>query len=147
MKMTTTITVMIASVHQSSFPCSSIESCISTEKANLDFVQWWTVSLVYLHWQNIPRCSLRGLVSRVCWYQTPHTFYSLMIRRFIAKYRKTWKPQNMFLELSNNSDTWQAFWQQYCWGACKKSRRYYNFNHQSCSFESWWDLKIRRPLA
>ena len=62
------------------------------------------------------------------------------MRRLTVRSRKFWKPRDLYLELSDRSDIWQAPRQQGCRSACQISRRCDNLNYQSRGFETSRDL-------
>ena len=68
------------------------------------------------------------------------------IRRFIVRSRKVSKPRDLYLELSNRSEIWQAHRQYCCRCACQISKRCDDSNYQSRSFETSRDLTIRRLI-
>ena len=65
-------------------------------------------------------------------------------RRLSVRSRKVSKPRDLYLELSDRSEIWQALRQQCCRCACQISKRYDNLKYQSHGFESLRDLKKRR---
>ena len=66
------------------------------------------------------------------------------IIRLIVRSRKVSKPRDLYLELSDRSEIWQARRQHCCRCACQISKRYGNLKYQSRGFETSWDLTIRR---
>ena len=58
--------------------------------------------------------------------------------------RKVSKPRDLYLELSDCSEIWQALRQQCCRCACQISKRYDNLKYQSRGFETLRDLTKRR---
>ena len=46
------------------------------------------------------------------------------------------KERDLYLELSDRSEIWQALWQQCCRCACQISKRYDNLKYQSRGFET-----------
>ena len=65
-------------------------------------------------------------------------------RRLSVKSRKVSKPRDLYLELSDRSEIWQALRQQCCRCACQISKRYDNLKYQSRGFETLRDLTERR---
>ena len=65
-------------------------------------------------------------------------------RRLSVRSRKVSKPRDLYLELSDRSEIWQALRQQCCRCACQISKRYDNLKYQSRGFETLRDLKKRR---
>ena len=65
-------------------------------------------------------------------------------RRLFVKSRKVSKPRDLYLELSDRSEIWQALRQQCCRCACQISKRYDNSKYQSRGFETLRDLTKRR---
>ena len=62
------------------------------------------------------------------------------IRRLIGRSRKVSKPQDLYFELSDQSEIWQAPWQHCCQCACKVLKQCDNINCQSRGFETSRDL-------
>ena len=58
--------------------------------------------------------------------------------------REVSKPRDLFLELSDRSEIWQALRQHCCRCACQISKRYDDLKYQSRGFETSRDLTIRR---
>ena len=71
------------------------------------------------------------------------TRFQYTIRRLIVKSRKVSKPRDLYQELSDRSEIWQAPRQHCCRRACKISKRCDHLN-QSRGFETSRDLTIRR---
>ena len=65
-------------------------------------------------------------------------------RRLSVRSRKVSKPRDLYLELSDRSEIWQALRQQCCRCACQISKRYDNLKYQSRGFETIRDLTKRR---
>ena len=65
-------------------------------------------------------------------------------RRLSVRSRKISKPRDLYLELSDRSEIWQALRQQCCRCACQISKRYDNLKYQSRGFETLRDLTERR---
>ena len=65
-------------------------------------------------------------------------------RRLSVRSRKVSKPRDLYLELSDRSEIWQALRQQCCRCACQISKRYDNLKYQSRGFETLRDLTKRR---
>ena len=65
-------------------------------------------------------------------------------RRLSVRSRQVSKPRDLYLELSDRSEIWQALRQQCCRCACQISKRYDNLKYQSRGFETSQDLTKRR---
>ena len=65
-------------------------------------------------------------------------------RRLFVRSRKVSKPRDLYLELFDRSDIWQALRQHCCRCACQISKRYDNLKYQSRGFETSRDLTQRR---
>ena len=65
-------------------------------------------------------------------------------RRLTARSREVSNARDLYLELSDLSQIWQAHRQHCSWCACQISKRCNNLSHQSRGFETSWDLTIRR---
>ena len=65
-------------------------------------------------------------------------------RRLSVRSRKVSKPRDLYLELSDRSEIWQALRQQCCRCACQILKRYDNLKYQSRGFETLRDLTKRR---
>ena len=65
-------------------------------------------------------------------------------RRLFVRSRKVSKPRDLYLELPDRSEIWQALRQQCCRCACQISKRYGNLKYQSRGFETLRDLTKRR---
>ena len=65
-------------------------------------------------------------------------------RRLSVRSRKVSKPRDLYLELSDRFEIWQALRQQSCLCACQMSKRYDNLKYQSRGFETLRDLTERR---
>ena len=65
-------------------------------------------------------------------------------RRFSVRSRKVSKPRDLYLELSDCSEIWQALRQQCCRCACQISKWYNYLKFQSRVFETLRDLTKRR---
>ena len=75
------------------------------------------------------------------------TLFQYSIRRLIVRSRKVSKPRDLYLELSDRSEIWQAPRQHCCRCACQISKRCDNLNYQSRGFETSRDLTIRRLIG
>ena len=64
-------------------------------------------------------------------------------RSLSVRSRKISKPRDLYLELSDRSEIWQALRQQCCRCACQISKRYDNWKYQSRGFETLRGLKGR----
>ena len=64
-------------------------------------------------------------------------------RRLFVRSRKVSKPRDLYLELSDRSEIWQALRQHCCRCACQISKRYDNLKYQSRGFETSRDLTKR----
>ena len=60
---------------------------------------------------------------------------------------KVSKPRDLYLELCDRSEIWQAPRQQCCRRACQMSKRLNNLNCQSRGFKTSRDLTIRRFIG
>ena len=65
-------------------------------------------------------------------------------RRLSVRSRKVSKPRDLYLELFDRSEIWQALRQQCCRCACQISKRYDSLKYQSRGFETLRDLTKRR---
>ena len=65
-------------------------------------------------------------------------------RRLSVRSRKVSKWRDLYLELSDRSEIWQALRQQCCRCACQISKRYDNLKYQSRGFDTLRDLTKRR---
>ena len=65
-------------------------------------------------------------------------------RRLSVRSRKYSKPRDLYLELPDRSEIWQALRQHCCRCACQISKRYDNLKYQSRGFETSRDLTKRR---
>ena len=66
------------------------------------------------------------------------------IRRLSVRSRKVSKPRDLYLELSDRSEIWQALRQHGCRCACQISKRCNSLKYQSRDFETSRDLTKRR---
>ena len=64
------------------------------------------------------------------------------IRRLTVRSCKVSKPRDLYLELSDRSEIWQALWQQGCQSVCQISKGCNNLYYQSRCFETSRDLTI-----
>ena len=67
--------------------------------------------------------------------------------RLSARTRKVSKPRDLYLELSDRSEIWQALRQRCCRCSCQISKRYDNIKYQSRGCETLRDLTKRRLLG
>ena len=65
-------------------------------------------------------------------------------RRLFVRSRKVSKPRDLYLELPDRSEIWQALRQHCCRCACQISKRCDNLKYQSRGFETSRDLTKRR---
>ena len=65
-------------------------------------------------------------------------------RRLFVRSRKVSKPRDLYLELSDRSEIWQALRQHCCRCACQISKWYDSLKYQSRGFETSRDLTKRR---
>ena len=86
---------------------------------------------------NVLRCTNRNSLRIWALSQYPK-------RRLSVRSRKVSKPRDLYLELSDRSEIWQALRQQCCRCACQISKRYDNLKYQSRGFETLRDLTKRR---
>ena len=77
-----------------------------------------------------------------CW--TP---FQYPIRRLTVRSRKVSKSRDLYLELSDRCEIWQAPRQQGCRSACQISKRCDNLNYQSRGLDTSRDLTIRRLIG
>ena len=77
-------------------------------------------------------------------YDNTRAPFQYPLRRLIPRSRKVSNPRDLYLELSDRSQIWQAPRQHCCRCACQISKRCNNLNHQSRGFETPRDLTIRR---
>ena len=75
------------------------------------------------------------------------TLFQYSIRRLIVRSRKVSKPRDLYLELSDRSEIWQAPRQHCCRCAYQISERCDNLNYQSRGFETSRDLTVRRLIG
>ena len=68
------------------------------------------------------------------------------IRCLILRSRKASKPLDLYFELSDRSEIWQAVQQHCCRDACQLSKRCDDLNYQSRVFETSRDLTTRRLI-
>ena len=61
-------------------------------------------------------------------------------RRLFVRSREVSKPRDLYLELSDRSEIWQALRQHCCRCACQISKRYDNLKYRSRGFETLRDL-------
>ena len=64
--------------------------------------------------------------------------------RLSVRSRKVSKPRDLYLELSDRFEIWQALRQQCCRCACQIAKRYDNLKYRSRGFETLRDLTERR---
>ena len=116
--------------------------------------QFWEVkitskrwlNIVFLTWQDKHKISpldscagqLRSQTSGSC---TPFQYPK---RRLIIRSCEVSKQRDLYLELSDRSEIWQAHRQHCCRCACQISKWYDNLKYQSRGFETSRDLTIRR---
>ena len=65
-------------------------------------------------------------------------------RRLFVRSREVSKPRDLYLELSDRSEIWQALRQHCCRCACQISKGYDNLKYHSRGFETLRDLTKRR---
>ena len=73
--------------------------------------------------------------------------YSLSGRSITARSREVSKPRDSSLKISNCSESWLAPRQHLCRDACEISERYNHYNNQSRSFETSWEMAVKRLTA
>ena len=88
------------------------------------------------------------------WYAGCHEYWSMSVidqgpvsiseKTTFVRSRKVSKPWDLYLELSDRSEIWQALRQHWCRCACQISKRYDNLKYQSRGFEISRDLTKRR---
>ena len=96
-----------------------------------------TISSIEIHLSLIVKLSLS--VCRSSW--APSQYPK---RRLSVRSRKVSKPRDLYLELSNRYEIWQALRQQCCRCACQISKRYDNLKYKSRGFETLRDVTKRR---
>ena len=69
------------------------------------------------------------------------------IRRLTVRSRNVSKPRDLYLELSDRSEIWQAPRQQGCRSACQISKRCDNLNYKSRGLQTSRDLTITRLIG
>ena len=69
------------------------------------------------------------------------------IRRLVVRSRKVSKPRDLYLELYDRSEIWQAPRQRCCRRACQISKRCDNLNYRSRGIENSRDPTIRRLIG
>ena len=79
-------------------------------------------------------CVKASYWSRPDWFRYP-------TRHLIIRSRKVSNPRDLYLELSDRSEIWQAPRQRCCRGACGISKWFQHFNTQSHAFEIYQILK------
>ena len=100
---------------------------------------------IYMHWRVMHRYHRNAI----------HGFHTLWTnpvwvpsqypkRRLFLRSRKVSKSRDLYLELSDRSEIWQALRQHCCRCACQISKRYDNLKYQSRGFEISRDLTKRR---
>ena len=107
---------------------------------------------VTVMWQ-IRSCVMAGVcvitpVSISLWYQVLSQRTTLAPsqypkRRLFVRSRQVSKPRDLYLELSDRSEIWQALRQQCCRCACQISKRYDNLKYQSRGFETYEKTSFR----
>ena len=88
-----------------------------------------------------------GLFFRSNFSSVSRTLFQYSIRRLIVRSRKVSKPRDLYLELSDRSEIWQAPRQHCCRCACQISWQCDNLNYQSRGFETSWDFTVRRLMG
>ena len=106
-------------------------------------VTWTCLKTPPIQWQL--NCSFNSLFN---WQEISHQSSCAPSqypkRRLSVRSRKVSKPRDVYLELSDCSEFWQALRQQCCRCACQISKRYDNLKYQSRGFETLRDLTKRR---
>ena len=74
-------------------------------------------------------------------YRAPSQYQKI---RLSVRSRKVSKSRDLYLELSDRSEIWQALRQQCCRCACQIAKRYDNSKYRSRGFETVRDLTERR---
>ena len=98
----------------------------------LDIVWNWLVANQTKTWT---LCTLLGMI--------PWAPSQYPKRRLSVRSRKVSKPRDLYLELSDRSEIWQALRQQCCRCACQISKRNDKLKYQSRGFETLRDLTIK----
>ena len=101
------------------------------------------VRILSCNFARVPKAWLLGS-SRNVSETTPRAPSQYPKRRLSVRSRKVSKLRDLYLELSDRSEIWQALRQQCCRCACQISKRYDNLKYQSRGFETSRDLTIRR---
>ena len=86
----------------------------------------------------------RNFASQTCSFEAIWAPSQYPKRRLSVRSRKVSKLRDLYLELSDRSEIWQALRQQCCRCACQISKRYDNLKYQSRGFETSRDLTLRR---
>ena len=91
--------------------------------------------------------------SKCCWFETPRWSYDVAggpfqypIRRLAVRSRKVSKPRDLYLELYDRSEIWQAPRLRCCRRACQISKLCDNLNYRSRDIETSRYLTIRRLI-
>ena len=111
------------------------------------WVIWYFGYKTYPIWCLVARClcgvrtSAVILVTRTVNIRAPSQYAK---RRLFVRSCKVSKPRDLYLELSDRSEIWQALRQHCCRCACQISKRYDNLKYQSRGFETSRDLTKRR---
>ena len=105
------------------------------------------ISMSIIEHKIIMRMSWHGTTFRIIgtsWGKATRAPSQYPKRRRSVRFRKVSKPRDLYLELSDRSEIWQALRQQCCRCACQISKRYNNLKYQSRGFETSRDLTKRR---
>ena len=89
----------------------------------------------------------RTLFTLICGMTKIWVPFQYPIWRLIVRSRKVLQPRDLYLELYDRSEFWQAPRQQCCRCACQISKRYENFDTWSRAFETLRDLTMRRLIG
>ena len=68
------------------------------------------------------------------------------IRHLIRRSHKVWRSWDWVLKCLYRFEICQVPLKQWCWGTYQISEQLENSNHRSCTFETLWDLTIRRLM-
>ena len=96
--------------------------------------------------QYLTNIRVKGSSSIVRHYSVSRALLQNPIRRLTVRSHKVSKPRDLYWELSDRSEIYQAPRQQGCRSACKISKRCDNLKYQSRGFETSRDLTIRRLI-
>ena len=102
----------------------------------------WFESRVWRPWDCMVTYPYHMVLNGVSWVDINADQYPK--RRLSVRSRYVSKPRDLYLELSDRCEIWQALRQQCCRCVCQISQRYDNLKYQSRGFETLRDLTERR---